>query len=247
MAELEIGKQCTIQHCRQLDFLPFVCDACSGTYCLEHRNKDAHGCSGVLIRKEPVQSKGSSSYSCSFKSCKTNELVPIICPECDKHFCLKHRHQSDHDCEKQQVSKSHLVVIQQSKEEALANQPNPVKKGRTGAKNDATAAKVALMKLKLHAVGDKSIPQVSRCRGRSSVTSPLAKPFFRGVPATQAREDAHELPPAFAIKRCHWISFLLVRLKWCSPDSSFILTHGVSDVNQVGMMQSLNQTTLVVP
>ncbi|XP_059835381.1 AN1-type zinc finger protein 1 isoform X1 [Hypanus sabinus] len=162
MAELEIGKQCTIQHCRQLDFLPFVCDACSGTYCLEHRNKDAHGCSGVLIRKEPVQSKGSSSYSCSFKSCKTNELVPIICPECDKHFCLKHRHQSDHDCEKQQVSKSHLVVIQQSKEEALANQPNPVKKGRTGAKNDATAAKVALMKLKLHAVGDKSIPQSER-------------------------------------------------------------------------------------
>lgn len=33
-------------------------------------------------------------------------------------------------------------------------------KGRRGAKNAATAAKVALMKLKLHAAGDKGLPQV---------------------------------------------------------------------------------------
>lgn len=33
-------------------------------------------------------------------------------------------------------------------------------KGRKGAKNSATAAKVALMKLKLHAAGDKGLPQV---------------------------------------------------------------------------------------
>lgn len=33
-------------------------------------------------------------------------------------------------------------------------------KGRKGAKNSATAAKVALMKLKLHATGDKGLPQV---------------------------------------------------------------------------------------
>lgn len=33
-------------------------------------------------------------------------------------------------------------------------------KGRKGAKNSATAAKVALMKLKLHAAGDKALPQV---------------------------------------------------------------------------------------
>ncbi|XP_051879311.1 AN1-type zinc finger protein 1 isoform X2 [Pristis pectinata] len=119
-------------------------------------------CGQVLLRKEPVHSEGTSSYSCSYQSCKANELVPIICSECDKHFCLRHRHQSDHDCEKQRVSKSHLVVTQQSKNEAVAKKAIPVKKGRNGAKNDATAAKVALMKLKLHAVGDKSIPQNER-------------------------------------------------------------------------------------
>lgn len=35
-------------------------------------------------------------------------------------------------------------------------------KGRRGAKNSATAAKVALMKLKLHAAGDKGLPQTER-------------------------------------------------------------------------------------
>lgn len=34
-------------------------------------------------------------------------------------------------------------------------------KKRKGARNSETAAKVALMKLKMHACGDKSLPQVS--------------------------------------------------------------------------------------
>lgn len=38
----------------------------------------------------------------------------------------------------------------------------PPNKGRKGAKNAATAAKVALMKLKMHAAGDKGLPQVSK-------------------------------------------------------------------------------------
>uniref|UniRef100_UPI00398EC166 AN1-type zinc finger protein 1 n=1 Tax=Pristiophorus japonicus TaxID=55135 RepID=UPI00398EC166 len=162
MAELEVGKRCEVQHCQQLDFLPFVCDGCSGTYCLEHRSKDIHGCSGVCLRKEPVKSEGTSSYKCTYKSCKTKELVPVICSYCEKHFCLGHRHQSDHDCEKQEVPKSRLVVTQQVVKETVATNAVPLKKGRKGAKNNATAAKVALMKLKLHAVGDKSIPQNER-------------------------------------------------------------------------------------
>lgn len=45
--------------------------------------------------------------------------------------------------------------ISESKKEATVS-----KRGR-GAKNSETAAKVALMKLKMHAFGDKSLPQVS--------------------------------------------------------------------------------------
>lgn len=41
--------------------------------------------------------------------------------------------------------------------------------GRKGAKNSATAAKVALMKLKLHASGDKGLPQVKFCQFNYSI------------------------------------------------------------------------------
>ena len=51
-----------------------------------------------------------------------------------------------------------------------------VSKGRKGAKTSGTAAKVALMKLKMHADGDKSLPQVKQasqachmCRGLLSL------------------------------------------------------------------------------
>ncbi|KAL0829844.1 hypothetical protein ABMA28_003327 [Loxostege sticticalis] len=36
---------------------------------------------------------------CSYKGCKTKELVPLVCQECSLNYCLKHRHASDHACE----------------------------------------------------------------------------------------------------------------------------------------------------
>ncbi|CAB3251542.1 unnamed protein product [Arctia plantaginis] len=36
---------------------------------------------------------------CSFKGCKTKEMVPLVCGECALNFCLRHRHTADHLCE----------------------------------------------------------------------------------------------------------------------------------------------------
>ncbi|XP_068623022.1 AN1-type zinc finger protein 2A-like [Battus philenor] len=36
---------------------------------------------------------------CSYKGCKTKEMVPLICNECTLNYCLRHRHASDHACE----------------------------------------------------------------------------------------------------------------------------------------------------
>ncbi|ESP00020.1 hypothetical protein LOTGIDRAFT_113088 [Lottia gigantea] len=36
---------------------------------------------------------------CSAKGCKHKELVPVICEKCRKNFCLKHRHELDHNCQ----------------------------------------------------------------------------------------------------------------------------------------------------
>lgn len=35
---------------------------------------------------------------CSKKGCKKKELIPVKCETCHQNFCLRHRHETDHDC-----------------------------------------------------------------------------------------------------------------------------------------------------
>ncbi|XP_054893618.1 AN1-type zinc finger protein 1 isoform X2 [Poeciliopsis prolifica] len=161
MAELDIGKHCQVDSCNLKDFLPFVCDSCSGVYCLEHRSREAHSCPEETVTRE-TKAAGSTSYPCSFEDCKGKELLPVLCPQCEKHFCLTHRHQDDHKCEKLEVQKPRMAATKELVQKILESKDGSKSKGRRGAKNAATAAKVALMKLKLHAAGDKGLPQKLR-------------------------------------------------------------------------------------
>ncbi|XP_028290428.1 AN1-type zinc finger protein 1 [Gouania willdenowi] len=162
MAELDIGKHCQVESCNIKDYLPFVCDSCSGLFCLEHRSREAHSCPEVSVKREPVTSCSSTSYTCSVKECRGKEVLPVICPQCEKHFCLAHRHQDDHKCEKLEVQKPRMAATKELVQKIVESKDGSKSKGRRGAKNVATAAKVALMKLKLHATGDKGLPQVER-------------------------------------------------------------------------------------
>ncbi|XP_026220106.1 AN1-type zinc finger protein 1 [Anabas testudineus] len=162
MAELDIGKHCQIESCNLKDFLPFVCDSCSGVFCLEHRSREAHSCPEEPVKRETSTVGSTTSYPCSFEDCKGKELLPVICPQCDKHFCLAHRHQDDHKCEKLEVTKPRMAATKEFVQKIVESKDRSKTKRRTGAKNSATAAKVALMKLKLHAVGDKGLPQTER-------------------------------------------------------------------------------------
>ncbi|CEM04661.1 unnamed protein product [Vitrella brassicaformis CCMP3155] len=45
MAEFsDVGAHCSDPYCRQKDFLPFVCNLCNKTYCLEHFKPESHQC-----------------------------------------------------------------------------------------------------------------------------------------------------------------------------------------------------------
>ncbi|KAL1488932.1 hypothetical protein ABEB36_014718 [Hypothenemus hampei] len=67
---------------------------------------------------------------CSFKKCRTKEVIPVICNQCSLNFCLKHRHSLDHNCEGRgakrkwifQAHEDYLRNIQgtMSEDEALA-------------------------------------------------------------------------------------------------------------------------------
>ncbi|KAG7027623.1 Zinc finger AN1 and C2H2 domain-containing stress-associated protein 11 [Cucurbita argyrosperma subsp. argyrosperma] len=39
-----LGKHCSFEDCKQIDFLPFTCDCCHQVFCLEHRSYNRHSC-----------------------------------------------------------------------------------------------------------------------------------------------------------------------------------------------------------
>lgn len=51
-------------------------------------------------QSDPAKSRRNIfTNKCSYKRCKTKEVMPVICNDCALNFCLKHRHPSDHSCE----------------------------------------------------------------------------------------------------------------------------------------------------
>eukprot|EP01104_Vermistella_antarctica_P007818 TRINITY_DN192_c0_g2_i1.p1 TRINITY_DN192_c0_g2~~TRINITY_DN192_c0_g2_i1.p1 ORF type:complete len:187 (-),score=29.01 TRINITY_DN192_c0_g2_i1:99-605(-) len=47
----DLGCQCDVMECRQHDFLPFKCDACDGSFCIEHRTYKAHECEKGMAKQ----------------------------------------------------------------------------------------------------------------------------------------------------------------------------------------------------
>ncbi|KAL2836503.1 hypothetical protein BJY01DRAFT_55116 [Aspergillus pseudoustus] len=113
-----IGRHCQFEYCNQLDFLPFRCESCRGTYCLDHRTETAHQCpqAGEWARRRQNATRENTpsaatqkptiynSEQCAHLSCKTliNTLKDpgVRCPDCRREYCLKHRLREEHDCAK---------------------------------------------------------------------------------------------------------------------------------------------------
>ncbi|ROT42900.1 AN1-like zinc finger protein [Sodiomyces alkalinus F11] len=112
-----LGKHCEFDYCNQLDFLPFFCQSCRKTFCLDHRTEGAHNCANAGAwaqrRRQAELAKPSvgqgrqlrdtvSQKPCASPSCKTTigtSLVPgVHCASCNRDYCLKHRLKEDHDC-----------------------------------------------------------------------------------------------------------------------------------------------------
>lgn len=119
-ADLEsIGRNCQYEYCRQLDFLPFRCESCRGTFCSDHRTETAHKCThpGEWARRKralnqtpdraigagrTVKSTVYNSDQCSHPQCKTLVNTPtsvgVHCDKCNRNYCLQHRLREGHDC-----------------------------------------------------------------------------------------------------------------------------------------------------
>lgn len=186
MAELPgLGKHCNFQLCKQLDFLPFMCDGCGNTFCSDHRTKDVHFCSEALLSSSRCEYTGARGYTCSLHDCSNRELTEIKCDKCNHNFCLSHRHAQDHQCSKLKEEEPTVNKTAEHVNKIIASKPAVVKKPRTGAKASKTAAKVALMKMKMHAQGDSGCPESERV-------------YFRVYPPCQCGKDP--LPMFFSQK-----------------------------------------------
>ncbi|XP_062504771.1 AN1-type zinc finger protein 2A-like [Corticium candelabrum] len=69
-----VGKHCSLDFCRRLDMLPFVCQKCHQVFCSEHRKRVDHHC--------PVQDEDDAH-------------VPI-CPLCNQ-LVIKNKHEDVND------------------------------------------------------------------------------------------------------------------------------------------------------
>jgi AN1-type zinc finger protein 1 len=113
-----VGKHCQMDYCNQLDFLPFLCQSCGKTYCLDHRTETSHKCeqAGAWAERRrqaqlarPSAGEGKtmrdfvSKKPCANSTCNTvigTGLVPgVHCSDCNRDYCLKHRLREDHDCQ----------------------------------------------------------------------------------------------------------------------------------------------------
>ncbi|KAI0834129.1 AN1-type zinc finger protein [Hypoxylon sp. FL0890] len=112
-----IGKHCQLEYCNQLDFLPFFCQSCKKTFCLDHRTETAHKCANAgawaerrrqaqLVKPSAGEGKRMRDFvsekPCAAADCKTvvgTSLVPgVHCASCNRDYCLKHRLREEHDC-----------------------------------------------------------------------------------------------------------------------------------------------------
>ncbi|KFY30565.1 hypothetical protein V494_08114, partial [Pseudogymnoascus sp. VKM F-4513 (FW-928)] len=80
-----IGSHCQDPYCNQLDFLPFRCESCFGTFCLDHRSETAHKCpkAGDWARRRAAATAASSTTS-GRTTLAVDTPRPCASPTCKK-------------------------------------------------------------------------------------------------------------------------------------------------------------------
>ncbi|KAJ3677464.1 hypothetical protein LUZ60_003188 [Juncus effusus] len=70
-----LGAHCEHEDCNQLDFLPFTCDGCQKTLCLEHRTYKSHNCPKSELHSRTVIICETCSMSMEKKFGEDEKLV----------------------------------------------------------------------------------------------------------------------------------------------------------------------------
>ena len=92
----DLGSHCEYENCGKQDYLPFKCDLCLKTFCLEHKSYDSHQCFEYNKPKILVPKNKKTKNKCHV--CNKNEIIELKCNKCNKLTCISHRFPESHDC-----------------------------------------------------------------------------------------------------------------------------------------------------
>jgi len=186
-----IGAHCQYTYCNQLDFLPFRCESCGGTFCLEHRSETAHHCpkAGEWAARRRKANLSTTSVGagksapretekpCASPKCKTiigtSLSTAVHCATCNRDYCLKHRLKEDHDCKNLIPIGARVGIIGGEAEKAkhafarlrawgTAQKANVQRSLPQPKPTSAAARLVAVNNLKKTAKGDSKLPPEKR-------------------------------------------------------------------------------------
>ncbi|XP_015439386.1 PREDICTED: AN1-type zinc finger protein 1-like isoform X1 [Dufourea novaeangliae] len=160
----DLGERCSIQDCKQLNFLPFVCNHCHNIFCKEHFHIATHKCTGIQDNVASTKPK-ISSYVCFDESCKETSPIEMLCVKCQKHFCLQHRYHGclEYSNEEKTTKLKKWQIPKKQFAEAKAIVDQEITDTLNKSKNTALANKIRLMRIKGSAVGHKNVPMNERC------------------------------------------------------------------------------------
>ncbi|XP_044729551.1 AN1-type zinc finger protein 1-like, partial [Chrysoperla carnea] len=162
-----IGQQCSVLDCKQLDFLPLKC-SCQKYFCSEHFYLHANQCR-LLNSDFKLSSSETKINRCSIDNCKNvHQLLSFECSKCSKYFCIEHRYHNEcfndlnpqiSDENQEQKTAGLFKKAQENIDQVINQQLEAAMKKPSVSQ---TAVKVNLMRLKSRAKGESSIPVTER-------------------------------------------------------------------------------------
>ncbi|XP_031328342.1 AN1-type zinc finger protein 1-like [Photinus pyralis] len=162
-----IGIQCSVSTCKQLDFLPLKCK-CGLFFCSDHFNQHSVDCA-IDIANKPNLEASPASYLCSQPLCTTRSYIPLLCEKCSQHFCIAHRHlgtcvpkSSDELTAELDKFTAPVKQFNEIKKKLDIQLNNNLEEAKKKEKSQSLANKVQLMRIKNKATGLKSIPATDR-------------------------------------------------------------------------------------
>ncbi|VDO37883.1 unnamed protein product [Haemonchus placei] len=130
-----------------------------------------HGCDNSK-QYDPNAAVASSSgplrnFLCSYSDCNGAESIKIVCPYCERNYCLKHRHADEHCCENrpEKVEKPRPQLVP-ALTAPTTSVEKPVKKAKPVTKiseaDRKKMDKILIMKLKMNAKATADVPAEER-------------------------------------------------------------------------------------